>query len=128
MSLDTATVELRSDGTVRPVEPQVFRLLALLAENRERMVSRHEIIEKVCDGRIVSDAAIASRVKSARQALGDDERAGALELARHQGVEFLAGRDLRIPPDRPSFGFERCLPVARRTQPSYLKDSDTRAR
>ena len=45
-------------------------LLALLVENRERLVSRDELIEKVWDGRIVTDAAIASRVKSARQALG----------------------------------------------------------
>ena len=40
-----------------PVEPQVFALLALLVENSERLVSKDEIIEKVWDGRIVSDAA-----------------------------------------------------------------------
>ena len=47
----------------------------MLVENRERLVSRDEIIEKVWDGRIVSDAAISSRIKSARQALGDDGKA-----------------------------------------------------
>ncbi|HSG65857.1 MAG TPA: winged helix-turn-helix domain-containing protein, partial [Gammaproteobacteria bacterium] len=89
--LDTAKVELRSDGAIRPVEPQVFGLLALLVENRERMVSKDEIVEKVWDGRIVSDSAIASRVKSARQALGDDGKAQRYIKTLHgQGFRFVA--------------------------------------
>ena len=36
--LDTAKAELRADGAIRPVEPQVFALLTLLVENRERLV------------------------------------------------------------------------------------------
>ena len=59
--LDTAKVELRESGVPRPVERQVFALLALLVENRERLVSKDEILEKVWDGRIVSEAAVASR-------------------------------------------------------------------
>ena len=70
--LDLDAVELRADGVARSLEPQVFRLLALLIENHGRLVSKDEIIEKVWDGRVISDAAVASRVKSARQALGDD--------------------------------------------------------
>ena len=70
--LDIAKVELRAGGAVRSVEPQVFALLVLLVENRERLVSKDEIVDKVWDGRIISEAAIASRIKSARQALGDD--------------------------------------------------------
>src|SRR6267378_7881807 len=70
--LDMATVELRDGDKVCNLEPQVFALLALLVENRERLVSKEEIIDEVWDGRFVSDAAVASRVKSARQALGDD--------------------------------------------------------
>lgn len=69
--LDLATVELRADGDVVSVEPQVFALLALLVENSERAVSKDEIIEKIRDGRVVSEAAVASRVKAARQALGE---------------------------------------------------------
>ena len=37
----------------------------------------------------------------------DDDRARALELAGDQRVEFLAGRDLGIPPDGPALGLER---------------------
>jgi TolB-like protein len=88
--LDLAKVELRDEGASRPVEPQVFALIALLVEHRERMVSRDELIEKVWDGRVVSDAAIASRIKSARQALGDDGREQRFIRTIHgQGFRFV---------------------------------------
>ena len=87
--LDLATAELRADGEVVRLEPQVFALLALLVENRERLVSKDEIIEKVWDGRIVSEAAVASRVKSARQALGDDGRS-------QQFIKTIHGRGYRF--------------------------------
>jgi len=70
--LDLGCAELRANGQPRPVEPQVFALLALLVEHRDRLVSRDELVEKVWNGRVVSDAAIASRIKSARHALDDD--------------------------------------------------------
>jgi DNA-binding winged helix-turn-helix (wHTH) protein/Tfp pilus assembly protein PilF len=89
--LDLATVELRARGEILRLEPQVFALLALLVENYDRLVSKDEIIEKVWDGRVVSDAAVASRVKSARQALGDDGRAQRFIRTIHgQGFRFVA--------------------------------------
>jgi TolB-like protein len=89
--LDIAKFELRADGAARHVEPQVFALLALLVENRERLVSTEEIIEKVWDGRVVSDAAVASRIKSARQALGDDGRTQRyIRTVHRQGLRFVA--------------------------------------
>src|SRR5580692_277755 len=89
--LDLATVELRGKGEARSLEPQVFALLALLVENHARLVSKDEIIEKVWDGRIVSDAAVASRVKSARQALGDDGQSQRFIKTIHgQGFRFVA--------------------------------------
>src|SRR5882757_6939581 len=89
--LDIATVELRDAGKARNLEPQVFALLALLVENRERLVSKEEIIDKVWDGRVVSDAAVASRVKSARQALGDDGKSQRFIRTIHgQGYRFVA--------------------------------------
>ncbi|WP_116812138.1 winged helix-turn-helix domain-containing tetratricopeptide repeat protein [Steroidobacter cummioxidans] len=89
--LDLATVELRAGGTVVDLEPQVFALLALLVENRERVVSRDELIEKVWDGRVVSDAAVASRVKTARQALGDDGKSQQFIKTIHgNGYRFVA--------------------------------------
>lgn len=89
--LDIARAELRANGGVRPLEPQVFALLALLVENRERLLSRDEIIEKVWDGRVVSDAAVASRIKSVRQALGDDGKAQRfIRTVQRKGFRFVA--------------------------------------
>lgn len=93
--LDTAKGELRAEGSVRPLEPQVFAVLALLIENRERLVSTDELIEKVWDGRVVSDAAVASRIRSARQALGDDGRQQAyLRTLPRKGFRFVAAVDV----------------------------------
>jgi TolB-like protein/tetratricopeptide (TPR) repeat protein len=89
--LDLAKVELRSAGVLRPLEPQVFALLAFLVEHHERLVSRDELLEKVWDGRLVSDSALASRVKAARKALGDDGKAQRLIRTIHgRGLRFVA--------------------------------------
>lgn len=93
--LDLAKVELREAGQSRRLEPQVFALLAFLIEHRERLVSRDEILEKVWEGRIVSDAALASRIRSARRVLGDDGRSQRYIRTIHgQGFRFVA--DARI--------------------------------
>lgn len=70
--LDPGKFELREGGAAKHLEPQVLSLLILLASNADRMVGKDEIIEKIWGGRFISDAAVASRVKAARQALGDD--------------------------------------------------------
>jgi TolB-like protein len=88
--LDLSMLELRAHGECRKLEPQVFALLALLIENRDRLVSKDEIIEKVWEGRVVSDAALSSRVKSARQALGDDGQSQRLIKTLHKrGFRFV---------------------------------------
>ncbi len=89
--LDLARVELRTRGELLSLEPQVFALLALLVENHDRLVSKDEIIEKVWDRRAVSDAAVASRIKSARKALGDDGKSQRFVRTVHgQGFRFVA--------------------------------------
>ena len=44
----------------------------MLLENRDRVVTKDEIIERIWNGRIVSEAALSSRIKAVRQAIGDD--------------------------------------------------------
>jgi formylglycine-generating enzyme required for sulfatase activity len=70
--IDPEAYEIRHQGGLVSVEPQVFDLLIMLIENRQRVVSKDEMIERVWKGRIVSDATLSSRIKAARQALGDD--------------------------------------------------------
>jgi adenylate cyclase len=73
-TLDTDRFELARAGTVIRAEPQVIELLALLVENSQRMVSKDEINDKVWRGRVVSESALSSRIKMARQLLDDDGR------------------------------------------------------
>ena len=88
--IDPETYEIREDGRPVPVEPQVFDLLIMLIENRQRTVSKDEIIEQVWKGRIISDATLSSRIKSARQALGDDGSAQKLIRTIHgRGFRFV---------------------------------------
>jgi TolB-like protein len=70
-TLDTVRRELHRGATPIAVEPQVFDLLTYLVQERERIVSRDDLIAAVWGGRIVSDSTIASRINAARKALGD---------------------------------------------------------
>ena len=53
--LDADLRELSRAGEPIAVEPQVFDLLIYLVENRDRVVTKDDLIETVWDGRIVSD-------------------------------------------------------------------------
>ncbi|WP_372611596.1 winged helix-turn-helix domain-containing tetratricopeptide repeat protein [Aquicoccus sp.] len=70
--LDFDRYELRSDDGPVALEPRTFDLLALLARNRGRTVTRDEIFREIWPGRFVSDAALSSQIRSARKALGDN--------------------------------------------------------
>lgn len=71
-TLDLGKAELRKRGVPVPVEPQVLDLITAFAQRPGTLLSRDDLIELVWGGRIVSDAAISSRISSARAVLGDD--------------------------------------------------------
>ena len=73
-TLDTERRELLRDGAPIPVQPQVFDLLVYLVQNRDRVVSKEDLIGQVWDGRTVSDSTFTSRVNAARTAVGDSGR------------------------------------------------------
>jgi len=70
--IDAARFELSRGGKRVAVEPQVLELLIFLIDRRDRVVSRDELFENIWKGRIVSDTTLSSRIKTARQAIGDD--------------------------------------------------------
>ncbi|WP_428356882.1 winged helix-turn-helix domain-containing tetratricopeptide repeat protein [Methyloprofundus sp.] len=89
--LDTDCFELSKGGVAQAIEPQVIELITLLIVNRERMVSKQEINEQVWRGRIVSEAALSSRIKTARQVLGDSGRTQQVIRTIHKkGFRFVA--------------------------------------
>jgi TolB-like protein len=68
---DTKRRELRRRGDIVSVAPQVFDLLNYLISNRERVVSKDELISAIWNGRVVSDVALTTRLHAARTAIGD---------------------------------------------------------
>jgi TolB-like protein/cytochrome c-type biogenesis protein CcmH/NrfG len=70
--LDTSRRELRRGSEIIAIEPQVFDLLVHLIENRDRVVSKDDLIATVWGGRIVSDSTLISRINAARKAIGDN--------------------------------------------------------
>lgn len=90
-AMDTDSFTLTGDEGEIAVEPQVFALLQFLIENRERVVSKDEIIDDVWDGRAISDSALNSRVTAARKAVGDDGKSQAvIKTFSRRGFRFVA--------------------------------------
>ena len=69
--IDVERRELRRAETPIHVEPQVFDLLVYLVQNRDRVVSKDDLIASVWGGRSVSDSTLTSRINAARNAVGD---------------------------------------------------------
>jgi TolB-like protein/cytochrome c-type biogenesis protein CcmH/NrfG len=72
--LDTDRRELCRGNDRVALEPQVFDLLVFLLENRDRVVSKDDLIAAIWDGRIVSESTLTSRINAARKAVGDSGR------------------------------------------------------
>ena len=90
-TLDTDRIELRDGDSPVHLEPQVFDLLVMLIEHRDRVVTKRELLEEVWGDTFVSESALTSRVKSARQALGDSGRAQRVIRTVHgRGYQFIA--------------------------------------
>ena len=93
-SLDTKQYRLTREGRPVAVEPLVFALLVYLLENRERVVSRDELLNELWQGKVVTDAALAARLKDARKAVGDSGSQQAVIKTLHgRGYQFVAELD-----------------------------------
>ncbi|HEX6425485.1 MAG TPA: AAA family ATPase [Acidimicrobiales bacterium] len=89
--VDVRLVEVRRGGEPQPVEPQVFDVLVHLIRHRDRVVSKEELLDEVWGDRFVSESALTSRIKAARQALGDNGRDQRIIRTVHgRGYRFVA--------------------------------------
>jgi pimeloyl-ACP methyl ester carboxylesterase/DNA-binding winged helix-turn-helix (wHTH) protein len=70
--LDTRLHELRRAKERLHIEPQVFDVLAHLFACRDRVVTKEELLDRVWGHRYVAPTTLNSRIKHARQAVGDD--------------------------------------------------------
>jgi len=88
--LDTARRELRGPEGLIALEPQVFDLLTYLVRNRDRVVSKDDILSAVWNGRSVSDSTLATRINAARNAIGDSGEAQRLiKTLPRRGLRFV---------------------------------------
>ena len=89
-TLDTEKRELHRGADAVSITPQVFDLLDYLIRNRERVVSKDDLIVAVWNGRIVSDAALTTRLNAARNAIGDSgEEQRLLKTLARKGFRFV---------------------------------------
>ena len=89
-TLDPARRELRRGGEPIPLQPQVFDLLVYLVCNRERVVSKDDLISNIWGGRIVSELALTTRINAARAAIGDSgEDQRLIRTFPRKGIRFV---------------------------------------
>ena len=88
--LDPDRRELRRGNALIEVQPQVFDLLQYLVANRDRVVSKDDLIQAVWGGRIVSEFALTSRINATRTAVGDNgDRQRLIRTLPRKGVRFV---------------------------------------
>ena len=89
-SLDLDRRELQHGAALVETEPQVFDLLIYLVQNRDRVVTKDDLIASVWHGRIVSESTLTSRINAARKAVGDSgEQQALIRTIPRKGIRFV---------------------------------------
>lgn len=119
--LDTRRCELRSGAEPLHLEPQVYAVLCHLVQHRDRLVRKEELLDEIWGHRFVTPATVNSRIRSLRQALGDDGTAQRIvRTVRGVGFRFAATVEER---DGPSTEVAAPAPAASPTRaPSSTED------
>jgi len=110
--LDPVRRELSRNGSSVKIEPKVFDVLIHLIENRQRVVSKDDLIAQVWGRRIVSDSALTRAINAARSAIGDDGKAQRLiRTSSRWGYRFVGSINVQVAPDAATdTSFTTCSP------------------
>ena len=88
--LDIDRRELRRGAQQIAVGPQVFDLLVYLVQNRERVVTKDDLLDAVWSGRFVSESNLTTRINAARKAIGDTgEEQRLIRTVPRKGFRFV---------------------------------------
>lgn len=89
--LDLSADQLCHDGQPVRIEPRALALLCYLVAHRDRVVSKEELLATVWSGEFVSDAVLATGVRTVRLAIGDTGGQQRLIRTVHRrGYQFVA--------------------------------------
>jgi TolB-like protein/Tfp pilus assembly protein PilF len=89
-ALDTDRRELRRRNGLLAVAPKVFDLLAYVIGNRDRVVSKGELLAAIWEARIVSESALTTCINAARSVIADSGQAQRLiKTIPRKGIRFV---------------------------------------
>jgi len=98
-ALDIDRRELTRGSERISIGPQVFDLLVYLVQNRERVLSKDDLLESVWRGRTISESTLTSHINFARKAVGDSgEKQSLIRTVARKGFRFVGA----VKEDRPS--------------------------
>lgn len=111
--LDVQRRELSRSAEQIAIEPQVFDVLLYLVENRDRVVTKDDLIAVVWGGRIVSEATLTSRINAARKAVGDSgDQQAVIKTYPRRGFRFVASLDGQTAAEKSATGQAAGDPIA----------------
>lgn len=91
IDVDPGNYHLSENGDPVAVEPKVFDLIVYLIRNRDRLVTRQELFDRIWQGRVVTDTSLSNHIKSARKVLGDDgQKQEVIKTIHGRGYQFIA--------------------------------------
>jgi len=123
--LDADRRELRRGAALIAAEPQTFDLLLYLIRNRERVVSKDDLMAAVWSGRIVSESTLSSQINAVRHAIGDDgERQILLRTLPRKGFRFVG--EVREQCEREKLRLAEVASAARNDAPEAARSRSDR--
>jgi adenylate cyclase len=89
--VDTRLRQIQVGAELLEAQPKAFDLLVYLIENRDRVVDKDELLERLWSGNVVSDSALTQIVRKARSLAGDDgDRQAVIRTVQRRGFRFVA--------------------------------------